>query len=314
MARINFPDSFAAQRSLLDSLSTKHTADGASSDLAPYLAQKDIDLPADVAAGTQAAVHEKARSLHSKSAENYRQLRDNRFDPVFARLRDMVQFLKGLNRGAEKALGDWGIQVDNKSKIVYPTDFDAQAALYSAFAQKHGSYSGATSPLNPYLSKHNISIASDLTAISNAADSHAGMKAAAKSAEDEKELRDNLWQPVVTRLRGSIDYLKRLNSDNPKALGAYGVTVDDSPRAPKLRTTTLKIGEQITNNGVSIGGTFTNLGTGDLHVYRGKTTTGTPTIVHAGEQLGMLKGWSTITVVNPSTLVVGKFSVLVSNG
>lgn len=313
MARINFPETFAAQQTLLDTLNTKHTADGASSDLAPYLAQHSIDLPADVAAGTQAAVHETARSLHSKGAENYRQLRDNSFNPVFARLKGMVQFLKGLYRGNEKALGDWGVQVDNKSKIVYPTDFDAQVALYNTFAQKHSSYGSGASPLLPYLTKHGISMAADLSVVGNATASHAKMRAAAKSAEEEKELRDNLWQPVVERLRGSVDYLKKLNNSSEKALGAYGVAVDASPRAPRMRNTSLKIGEQITINNATIGGTLTNTGAGDLHLYKGKTTTGTPVIIRPGEQHGTLKGWSVMTIVNPSTLIGGKFSVLVSN-
>ena len=55
-----------------------------------------------------------------------------------------------------------------------------------------------------------------------------------------------------------------------------------------------------------------NLGTVDVHVYKGSTTTGTPSIVHPGEMLGMTKGYSTITVVNPSALVSAKFKVKVS--
>ena len=65
-------------------------------------------------------------------------------------------------------------------------------------------------------------------------------------------------------------------------------------------------------NAVVIGSTLTNIGSGDLHLYRGKTTTGTPTIVHSGEQFGIMKGYSILTVINPSTLIEAKFTVMTS--
>jgi hypothetical protein len=95
-------------------------------------------------------------------------------------------------------------------------------------------------------------------------------------------------------------------------LGNWGFVVDDSAQKPKLRTTKLKLGEQITVNAVLIGSTFTNIGAGDLHLYKGKSTSGTPNIIHAGEQFGIVKGFSIITVINPSTLVEGKFTVTTS--
>ena len=69
----------------------------------------------------------------------------------------------------------------------------------------------------------------------------------------------------------------------------------------------------ITIGNASISGTFTNTGAGDLHLYKGKTTTGTPVIVHPGEQYGIAKGWSVITVMNASAAGIGKFSVMTSS-
>ncbi len=310
MARINFPQTFAAQQKMHTDINTKHVADGNASDLKPYFTQQGINMTADVAAGAQAAVYEKARGLHSRSAENYRELRDNHFyAPVFTLLKGMVQFLKGFYRDNERELGNWGVTVDNKSKIIYPADFDGQVALYKAFVQKHTSL-GANSPLTPYLTKQNIVLATLNTEMSAAVSSHAAMKSASTSAEDARRERDNLWNPVVKHMRGLVDYLKKLNNDNPKALGAYGIVVDDAPRAPKLRTTTLIQGGKITIRNATIGGTLTNTGPGDLHLYRGKTPTGPPVIVPAGGQQSIEKGWSSITVVNPSHATPVKFTLL----
>ncbi len=308
MARIPFPENFTAQQRLFTDVNTKHTADGANSELKPYLAQQSINLTADAAAATQAAMHEEARSARSKSAENFRQLRDNHFLPMFALFKSMVQFLKGFYRGNERELGHWGISVNGSRKIVYPSDFDAQTKGMDSFLQKHTGL-GNASPLIPYLIKQSISVPAMQTNLASAVNHQKSMKEAAKSAEEERVARDHLWSPVVAHLRGIVDYLKKLNSNNPKSLGAYGISVDDSPRPPKLRKTTLKAGAQITQNGVRIGGSFNNIGSVPLHLYRGKTITGTPTVVAVGDQLGILKGWSTLTVVNISTKEAGRFTV-----
>ncbi len=310
--RIVFPGTFTGEQKLLTDVNTKHVADGANSDLKPYFTQQGINLTTDIALGVQAAAFETTRGLYSRSAENLTQLRDNAFHIAYSPLSGMLQFLKSFYKGNDRELGNWGVTMDGKARIVYPTDFDGQVALFKAVMQKHATLAAA-SPLTLYLTKQGLSVTALNTALGSAVNHNTAMGVAKKNAEDARKDRDNVWTPVVARLKGSLDFLKKLNSDNPKALGAYGVVVDDSPRAPKLRTTTLKAGEQITNNAVSIGGTFTNTSTGDLHVYKGKTTTGTPTIVHAGEQLGIMKGWSVITVVNPSSLNAAKFSVPVTS-
>src|SRR5207249_1659863 len=107
-------------------------------------------------------------------------------------------------------------------------------------------------------------------------------------------------------------FLKKLYNDNAKELGYWGFTVDDSKQTPKYRTSKVKPAAQINVQGIIIGSTFTNLSPVDLHIYKGKTTVGTPTIISPNQQFGMIKGFSSITVVNPSTLVAGKFKVLVS--
>ncbi len=104
----------------------------------------------------------------------------------------------------------------------------------------------------------------------------------------------------------------KLFSNNPKALGNWGFVVDDSSQKPKLRTTKLKLGEQITIMSIKLGTTLTNIGKTDLHLYKGKTTSGNPLIIHTGEQAGMQKGFSTITVINPSMLETGAFTATVN--
>ena len=308
MSRIIYPADFASQRTLFQLIKAKHDADGAASVLMAMLAQKNISLSDDATTGNSADTQEANRSLISKQAENFRQARDLVFTPVFSRLKSGVQFLKSFYKPKVQLLGNWGITVNN-GRIGYPVDFSAQAKLFHIFKAAFDAAS-APNPLTPYITQHNIDMNADETATNKAIDNHKNFVQAAKDAEIATEKRNNLWNPTEAHLRIIGDFLKKLFNDNEKKLGEWGFTVDASPQAAKERTSTVKPASQVTINAVIVGGTFTNIGAVDLHVYKSETITGTPSIVNQGEMLGMNKGYSTITVVNPSTTVEGKFKVL----
>jgi hypothetical protein len=60
----------------------------------------------------------------------------------------------------------------------------------------------------------------------------------ARQAEREYRARDAALPKVTQALRDARDLLLVANCDNPKALGDFGYTVDDSPQAKaKTRTT-----------------------------------------------------------------------------
>src|SRR5690348_13335468 len=69
--------------------------------------------------------------------------------------------------------------------------------------------------------------------------------------------RNQVWLPVLEHIKTIGNFLMKLFSNNPKALGNWGFVVDDSSQKPKLRTTKLKLREQITNKSVVIGSTVT---------------------------------------------------------
>ncbi len=313
MARIIYPGSFPEQRTLLASIKAKHTADGAGSVLTVFLTQQVIDLNDDTIDGNSANTLHLQASEFSKQSELFSQSRNLLFKNVFEALRASVQFLKSFYKPGTQALGDWGITVDNGGRIAYPPEFTGRAALFATFKQKHDTYAppATVSPLTPFLTEHGISMTDLATLTGNAANNHNSFLTASQNGENATEQRDLLWDPVNVNLHKIGDYLKNLFVTNPKKLGDWGFTVDHSPRAPKERTSKVLPGDQVTITSVVIGGTFTNIGTVKLDVYQGKTTVGKPTSVAAGGTLGMPKGFSTITVMNTSTDVTGKFKVLV---
>ena len=58
-------------------------------------------------------------------------------------------------------------------------------------------------------------------------------EAAARLAENEYELRDKDLPVIIDLVARSRNILANINSKNPRALGEWGYTVDDTPRPPK---------------------------------------------------------------------------------
>ncbi len=310
MARIIYPADFTGSKTLTDNINARHDADGAASELIPFMQEQQFNIADDVAALKKAEINHKSGALLTRQAENYRELRDNSFLTPFANMQAGVQFLKKLFRNNVQALGDWGITVNSSARIDYPTGFEARTTIFESYATKHNSYGGNKSPLQPFIDTNGIDMAADATATAQALEHHTSMLKAQRDAEEQTNLRNNGWLPTQEHNRGIGQYLVKLYVNNPKKLGDWGFVVDDSPRAPKLRKSVIKPLEKMELTAVTIGSTLTNIGETDLHVYAGKSTSGIPSIVKPGETLGMTKGYSTTTVVNPSSLKKGMLSTL----
>lgn len=309
MARIILPTETNAVAKLLAAVMEKNAANVAT--LKAYLTQQDIVLTKDKTDMDSAVTHDNSRLLLSRQSENARQLRDLKFAPVFGRMKGIVQFLKSFYKPNYKALGGWGIPVLESGKIAYPADVAELMNLFAKIREKDGTLPAEDNPLTGYLALNDVDLANDAAIVDTARTNNERFVEYAKKSEVETAERDLLQKPVMDHLRLIGDFLKNLYGDNAKELGLWGYVVDNSAAAPKDRTTKLKLGEQKTIKGVTIGGTLRNIGEGDIHLYKGKTTTGAPTILHPNQDFGIARGWSIVTVMNPSLLISAKFSVLV---
>jgi hypothetical protein len=308
MSRLIIPQDFTSQLTLLSNINQENTNLGADSPIAAFLTQQQIVLADDAEAAESAQTHETNRALLSRQSENFRQLRDNLFEKPWQHVTGSAQFLKSFYKGNTKQLGTWGFTITDSGKINYPPAFTERAEIFNALNTQNSSYAAGTSPLQPYLTQQKINLTTDAGFVDQATGNNTNFTLAAQQSENETELRNQIWLPVLAHIQTIGNFLMKLYSNNPKALGDWGFTVHDSPQKPRMRTTKLKIGEQITNKSVVIGSTVSNVGEGELHLYKGTTTTGTPQIMHKGEQFGIQKGWSSITVVNPSMLIEGRFT------
>jgi hypothetical protein len=310
MARLILPEDFESQFKLAKLISDKHTADGATSRLNVYLAEQGINLATIVADGTIAEGLEAQRAQKARDSEKFSKLRNNIFIPIFKDLMGGVQSLKTIFKPNYHKLGDWGVTVNGVSRIVYPPRFTQRAALVGLFYGKHNSYPAGTSPLQPYINEQGINTALIGVQVNEAIDYDNNRISTHNSSENFKQQRDMVWDPRWAQLKGCCNYLFRLLPNNPKLLGDWGITVDDSPRAPKLRKSKILLLETKTVDNVVIGSTFHNTGPTTLHIHKGASAGPAAVVVLPDERYGITKGWSTITVLNTDPLETGMFTTL----
>ncbi len=311
MARIVYPDDFMNQQLLLQKVMERYDSmPPAANPLTVFLTQQAIVLTDDAAAAMAALAHEHDRRDKAGQAEYHTRQRDLAFGPVFAHMRGIYKYLKGLYGPAFMELALWGAPVLTSGRIAYPNAFSARVSIFNALMAKYGSTPPASSPLAPFLALHGLSMADLANATALATQHHNLAKALAGQAEDATQDRNNAWNPVMAHLRAIGGFLKNLHSTNPKELNLWGYTVDHSPRAPRQVKSKVKLLSHITVNSLIIGGTFRNIGTVPLIVYKGSAATGPSVTVNPGELYGIAKGYSILTVANPSSTTTGEFSAL----
>lgn len=312
MSRITYPPDFAGQLKLLHAIKARHDADGAASVLIPYLAQHDIDLAADVLAAAAAAQHDNDRALLQKQSENMRQLRNLHWNPVIKRLRKYYQYIKIFYSPNFMSAGAWGASITTSGRLTYPPEFLQRTRIIQNLRAKYDTYAPNPSPLDPFLTHHGFSVAIDTSETDFAINYHNQAEQNARDSEAETQLRNNIWKPIMKNIRGVGNYLIKLFNNNPKALGFYGFTVDNSPRPPKLQTSTVLPASHRTIRSVNIGGKMVNIGTSPLYIYKGNKATGVYLEISPNTELKITKGFSVITIANPSSLEKGKFQIHVS--
>lgn len=311
MARIVIPEDFEGQLKLFKLMKARHDALGASSPLTPFLIQQAINLTTDNTNGDAAHVHEASRALFARQSENYSEQRDLRIIPLFKRLRSQIQFIKKYYTGNERVLGDWAVTVDAKNRIVLPGNFSGKKTLFTEWVAKHNSFDPDPSPLTPYLSEHQIDLVNDAALLDTADYFDVQFTQAQKDAEEQTEQRNIKWSPVLKHIHSIAQFLKGLYNESVKKLGEWGFVVDNSPKKPKLQNRKIKPTLSITIKSVVIGSTVTNVGATPVHIYNGSSTSGSPVILPSGEQFGITKGFSAITVVNPSTTLEASITALI---
>ncbi len=310
MPHIILPETFNRISGLITSIDERNTDLGDDSPAKLFMQENEIDLAADATATENAELHDKASLMHKLSSENFTKIRDLKMTAVTKKVTAICQLLKRFFKSNPASLGLWGITITASGKIIYPDTIEGMATLVTNIKTKHDAYAAGLSPLQAFLTAENISLANLLVELTKAQAADNDAKDQAAKSENETALRNTLLDPVLVHLNDIGNYLMKFYTGNPRELGLWGFVVDESTTKPTLRTSKLLLNEKITIGGVVKGSSVTCLGPGPIHLYKGKTTTGTPTIIQPGGKFGIDKGFSVITIANPSDIETVKFTAM----
>ena len=312
MARIKYPKDFLNQTELFKIIKAKHDEDPLTSPITPFLSQTGIDMDKDDTNTDKALKNDTLYDKTDKKGEDYTQDRNNLFNPVLKNMKSELQFLKKLYVENTKELGHWGAQVDEE-RVVYPTDFLLLTQLFKDVHAKHQSFPAGSSPLALFLVQNDIDIDADLVKTTKAETKHDKKEQAKRDAEKYSELRDKFFNPVMAHVRMIAQYLKSLYVDNPKELGDWGYTVDDSPRKPRFRTTTIAAGSTRSLRGIKLLSKVENSGAVGLLLHKGKTAGKEPVVLPVAGKFTIRRGWGILRVENENQRENGKISYKTTN-
>ena len=310
MSRIIFANDFPAQSHNLAVLNTKHNADGVKSMLNSFLAENKIDLANDMIAKASADTADASRLTITRKLSSDKKAINNLMAKPFNDMKTGAQYLKKFYKNNASKLKLWGIDMGANNKIKYPTDDKGKVDLVSTFWTYHASFAPAPSPLQNFIDTNSIDAPTYITNIANAVTSFATYQQKVTLSEQQRELRDTNFAAPWAHTKAIGAFLHKLNAHNPKDTCNWGFNIVEVTHVQAVRKSKLAIGAKHTITGIVLDTSFTNTGTDDLQLFKGKLTTGTPTIVHAGEHFVLSAGYSQITVINPSSTTKGKFEVI----
>lgn len=310
MARVVIPVNFDEQTKLFTKIKAKHDADGAGSVLNMLLAEHNIDLAADEIAKNKAIAADGRQDEEHKETRASTRERDRLFKAIFKSHKKMVQFLKGFYNYNLNRLGNWGVNVVGGIRIAYPSGFYERINCVKLFVEKYNSLPPADNPLTLYLANNPEVVMPTIATLDQLAELHENSGKLDKNAEQATEERNVLWLPVMAHVRIIAFYLKSMFHKNPSQIWEYGFVVSYAKKSHKYRNSSIKFGHSKIVSGVVMGGEFLNKGNTELLIFKGRKIKGEPIKILPNSCLIIPKGYSNITIVNPSNIETGKYQVL----
>ena len=277
-----------------------------------FLAENGIDLVDDMKAKTDADTADAARKTITLKLSSDKKAINNLLGKPFNDMKGAAQYLKKFYKNNATKLKLWSIVMGANNQIKYPNDDQGKVDMVSAFWTYHASFPVGTSPLQNYIDTNSIDAPTYIANIASAVTAFASYKQNVILSEQKRILRDDTFITAWEHTKAIGNFLHKLNAHNPKDTCNWGFNIIEASHVQSVRKSKLTIGAKLTVSGTVLDTSFTNTGTDDLYLFKGKKATGTPNIVHSGEHFVLIHGYSSITVSNPSPTTAGKFEVTIN--
>jgi hypothetical protein len=312
MSAIKYPETFAGEQTLLKAILAQNLSLGTKSPLAVLFKTQNIDLKTlQDSIGAAATQNTDSGSLKRES-EAETEHRNLALETPWAHLLGEVQFLKHLNAGKERDLYEWGITIDGKSRVVLPTGVAAKVDLIQTVIAHHKSFAPGESPLQWYLDENEIDVDADLQSAADALTEEADRNATTGDGQLATQQRNKIWAPSVKAMHLIGAFLMHLYHEDSRKMAAWGFVVVEDGGGTREQISSIDPLSSKEIKSIKIPSILKNIGTEAVQITKGKDAKAITTTVPPGGELGMTKGYSRITVTNPSALAIAKIQVTVS--
>lgn len=304
MARITYPDTILGWIELFKTVKEKVLALATPNTVDAYLTANNVVLADDEIDVAKAKVAHLLAAEKERDGEKFTENGELLWNKCNDRHRKMCQNLKTVHRTQPHVLGDWGITIDNVSKIVYKIDRNEHATEMHALVTKHNSYAPGTSPLEGILAAEAIDIAQHDSDIDDAMTAFADSDTAHGQSETQNELCSNKLNRVIEHIRGMGQAAVNMYASEPHRAGDLGFTIDASKQPSKPRTFTLDADGTMSLNRVDNGSFITVDGEGEILIVPKGTQTaakGSKGIVNKDKKFLVTRGFGSCVVKNLNT-------------
>jgi hypothetical protein len=301
MARINFPKLFAGWVKLSRKVNPKVNALATPNPIDSFLTENNITLADDDTAVNSAEAADTLAADKEREAEELYKAGNLLVEPCMKDHRKCAQSLKSIYRTNPRKLNDWGITVNNVSRIVYAENIDEHAVEMKDLIAKHASFPPGTSPLQPLLDEEGIDLVQNGTDIDSAILKFDKGADANMLKEQKTEERELLINPVIEHLRGIGQVAVHWYASNKKKAGALGFMIDDSPREAQVAERFINPNDEKTFDKVKNNSYLTNLSPFPIKLRPANKPASEAVTIMPNQSYKLSRGYGKIIITNPDT-------------
>lgn len=304
MARFTYPDSIPGWIKLFRLVKPAVIALATPNLIDTYMTENSVVLTDDETAANDAEAAKNEADKLERDGEKFTEEAKTKLIIPKKNHLTCVQALKAVYATNVHKLGDWGVTVNNISRIDYKPDTAGHPEEMQTLITKHNTFAVGTSPLISTLTENHIDLAQNSLDIAAAVAAFANAKTAHDASETKNELAMVKMMPVIKHLRGIGQAAIKMWASTPHKVGDLGYTIDASKQPPKVRTIVLDKGEIRELKKIDVGSFIIIEGDGEVAITSLSTQVsvrGTRSIANKDKPFLVTRGFGSCRIENLSS-------------
>ena len=240
---ILFPETTIEQLNLLKAIFSMVTHDGTGGELHQWLIDQGIDLPAQITKLEAALVLENAALNSKKFGKRDNQSWKLTLVPLQKIMRGIGQDLKVDNKADVTVLGEWGFNITENGRFIYPTTNDGWQTLGENIYTYWHSFSAGTAPNQKYLDSQNIVMGTFDSKMGDSNTFKTNAKQHYRDSKNENQQRDIKKADGIDAYHHIAEKLVVLHPENTLRVSDYGYDTNMAGASKVTQMTSVVPGE-----------------------------------------------------------------------